>query len=141
MWFFHGDSDSVVSYSNSTGWVSALNGGTPIVPAAQLTTLVGADHNIWNTVYDYGYNIGNGQNVYQWLLSQSRGAATLLHELLFKNGSTLYKLLLYSDNTWTQQQFISGSWTDVTKQNFNIRWKVGSTLYRAAMTSTNYSFL
>ena len=79
-WFFHGTLDGTVSYSNSTQWVNALNGvspvSTPIIPTAELTPLVGADHNIWNTVYDYGYNIGNGQNLYQWLLSKQRLSTT-----------------------------------------------------------------
>ena len=56
-WFFHGDADGTVPYTNSTGWISALNGAPSIVPTAQLTTLAGANHNIWNTVYDYGWSI------------------------------------------------------------------------------------
>jgi hypothetical protein len=74
-WFFHGDADGIVAYSNSTGWVSNLNASPSIVPTANLTTLSGYGHNIWNDVYDYSYNIGNGQNVYQWLLSQSRAGS------------------------------------------------------------------
>jgi predicted peptidase len=77
MWFFHGTVDGTVPYANSRRWVDSLNRAPSIRPQAQLTTLTGFDHNIWSTVYDYSYNIGNGQNIYEWLLSQSKtGTAT-----------------------------------------------------------------
>jgi predicted esterase len=76
MWFFHGNQDlGFTAYSNSVSWVNQLNASPSIVPQARLTTLLNFGHNIWNTVYDYSYDIGNGQNLYQWLLAQYRGPA------------------------------------------------------------------
>jgi poly(3-hydroxybutyrate) depolymerase len=150
IWFIHGDADEnpFCHPTNSTRWVNGYetNGwaglnGLGITPATKLTLVADGGHNIYNIVYDWNNWEDGGQTLIEWHLTNSRSSATLSHEVLYKNGSTLYKLLLYSDNTWTQQQFISESWTDVSKQTFKIRWKVGSTLYRASMTSTNYSLL
>lgn len=84
-WFIHGLSDPVVAYSSSSGWVSGLNGGTPISPAARLTSLTRNYHNYWNEVYEW---IGGGfaddaentydQEVFDWMSLQSRAASNTL---------------------------------------------------------------
>lgn len=140
--FNHGDLDTgSTDYTKSTGWVSGLN-TDGIIPAAVLDTLEDAGHNVDETIYDWTwYEPVTGLTQIEWHLQYSRSSATLTHDVFYKNGSQMNRLLMYSDNTWVQQQFISGAWTSVTKQAMQVRWKVGSTLYRANLTTGNYTIL
>lgn len=148
--FVHGTADSnpFTPYTRSERWVNGFvdNGwpglnGLGIQPPAILVTATGYDHNTWNDGYDWLQSFYYTQPHLTWMLSNSRGSATLVHEVLYRPSTTLFKLLLYSDNTWVQQQFISGAWTPVSKQAMQVRWKVGSTLYRANLTTANYTML
>ncbi len=122
------------TYTQVQSWVAGCNNATGVYRT-------GAGHGFWNTVYSYSYYVTGTTDVFEWMISQSRASVTLDHTLFYQNAGTMYRLLLYSDNSWTQQQYISGSWTSVSKQTFQIRWKIGSTLYRASMTGTNYTMI
>jgi hypothetical protein len=69
MYFFHGLDDSFPA-SNSQDWANQMN-AAGVTPASVYVGIPGWGHNIWDLVYQYGYDIGTGQNVYQWLLSKS----------------------------------------------------------------------
>lgn len=114
MWFFHGDQDTgFTDYSNSVNWVAQLNAAPSIVPPANLTTLAGQGHPIWNTVYAYDYNIGNGQNVYQWLFAQTRGTSgsgsggAITNTIL----STAYTGVSIVSTNW--QSYNGSVWSDI----------------------------
>ena len=140
--FIHGDQDvHPTAYAYSVAWVNSLN-TDGISPAAILKTMPGEGHNVDETVWDWTwYEVQTGYDAIEWQLQFSRGSATLTHDVLYQDSGTMYRFLMYSDNSWLQQQYTSGAWNNVTKQTYNIRWKVGSTLYRAALTPTTYSML
>lgn len=82
-YYFHATDDGVVSYANSSGWVSGLN-TLGISPAALLYTFPSVDypgtsgHNIWNTVYGLDFNIGSGINTHQWMLMRKKSGTAVV---------------------------------------------------------------
>lgn len=110
MWFFHGDSDATVNIGSSTGWVNGLN-ALGINPSAKLTVMKGFGHACWDEIpnlgpgaYSYNFNIGDGRNLYQWLLSNSRGQvlpAVVTTKYLFQFNNT--KVSCLSDGTWKEE--------------------------------------
>lgn len=114
VYLFHGDADGTVSFTNSTGWLTGLNGGTPVVPAAKMDTIFGGGHNIWSAVYPKTYTLSkfNG-NLMQWMLAQDRNPpviVSLLYSIRSKIAGVFWRMRMYSNGTWTREQFISGSW-------------------------------
>jgi poly(3-hydroxybutyrate) depolymerase len=70
----HNNGDPVVSYSNSTGWLNALN-FAGANPAAVLRTFRSTTHNSWDSTYDPNIKVFNGTlNAYEWMLQYSRGS-------------------------------------------------------------------
>jgi predicted esterase len=114
VYLFHGDADGTVSFSASTGWLTGLNGGTPIVPAAKMDTIFGGGHNIWSTVYPLSYTTTKFAGpLVDWLLAQDRNppiVVTMLYSIRSKIAGVYWRMRMYSDGTWTREQFISGAW-------------------------------
>jgi predicted esterase len=65
VYFTHNNGDPQVSYSNSTGWVNAINtaGGN-----AKLLTFASTTHDSWTRTYDLTRKELDGKNWAEWLL-------------------------------------------------------------------------
>ncbi|HXO74601.1 MAG TPA: PKD domain-containing protein, partial [Puia sp.] len=71
----HNSGDPTVPVAYSIDWVNDLNASLPpINPPAKLTVFNASGHDAWSKAYDPTYK-ENGQNVYEWMLSYSRGKA------------------------------------------------------------------
>lgn len=70
----HNIGDPTVSYSNSTGWLNAIN-QAGANPAAVLRTFQSGTHNSWDSTYDPKIKVFKGtMNAYEWMLQYSRGS-------------------------------------------------------------------
>lgn len=70
VWAFHNKNDSVVTYANSTGYVSKINGFHPN-PAPKLTVWETGGHNAWRKATDPAYK-EDDMNMYEWMLQFTR---------------------------------------------------------------------
>lgn len=70
VWAFHNKDDSVVTYLNSTGYISKINGFSPN-PAPRLTVWETGGHNAWRKATDTAYKEDN-MNMYEWMLQFAR---------------------------------------------------------------------
>jgi poly(3-hydroxybutyrate) depolymerase len=147
IWFIHGDADEnpFCPPTNSTRWVNGFvdNGwaglnGLGITPATKLTLVAGGSHNVYNTVYNWNNWTDGGQTLIQWHLTNSRASGILVHDFRFKKSGVLNKILLYSDNTYTQQRVTGNSWADVTQESFSVRWDNAGNKYRFVFTGSTY---
>ncbi len=74
VWITHNSSDGTVPVTHSTKWETDLN-ASGIKPAAILDVFNASGHDAWSRTYALDYR-KNGMNVYEWMLSHKRGAAS-----------------------------------------------------------------
>jgi predicted peptidase len=70
VWAFHNKNDSTVTYTNSTGYVTKIN-GFGANPPAKLTLWETGGHNAWTKATDPAYK-ENNMNIYEWMLQYHR---------------------------------------------------------------------
>ncbi|HEX2848563.1 MAG TPA: T9SS type A sorting domain-containing protein [Chitinophagaceae bacterium] len=71
VWAFHNEGDPTVSVNTSRSWVNGIN-LTTVTPKAKLTVFPVSGHDCWTKASDPNYR-ENGLNMYEWMLSYSRG--------------------------------------------------------------------
>jgi len=71
VWAFHNEGDPTVSVNTSRSWVNGIN-QTPVNPKAKLTVFPVSGHDCWTKASDPNYK-ENGLNMYEWMLTYSRG--------------------------------------------------------------------
>ncbi len=74
VWAFHNQGDPTVSINTTNSWVNGVN-LTATNPKAKTTVFPVSGHDCWSKASDPNYR-ENGKNMYEWMLSYSRGAAT-----------------------------------------------------------------
>ncbi|MET0463709.1 MAG: T9SS type A sorting domain-containing protein [Chitinophagaceae bacterium] len=74
VWAFHNQGDPTVSINTTNNWVNGVN-LTATNPKAKTTIFPVGGHDCWSKASDPNYR-ENGKNMYEWMLSYSRGAAT-----------------------------------------------------------------
>ena len=74
VWAFHNEGDPTVSVNTSRTWVNGVN-ATPVNPRAKLSVFPVSGHDCWTKASDPNYREG-GLNMYEWMLSYSRGTST-----------------------------------------------------------------
>jgi Predicted peptidase len=69
LWGFHGTADNIVHYSKTTSMIDAINACTPKPsPLAKVTLFSGANHIIWDRVY-------NDTDAINWMLGFTNGVS------------------------------------------------------------------
>jgi len=74
IWVTNNSDDPFTSASNATALVKAINAAGPTHPAALLSIITRVSHDAWSQTYDPTFK-PNGINVYEWMLSKTRGTA------------------------------------------------------------------
>ncbi|SEA57830.1 Alpha/beta hydrolase family protein [Chitinophaga terrae (ex Kim and Jung 2007)] len=76
VWAFHNRTDPTVDPNFSITWVKKINSSVPAPnPLAKLTLFQQDGHNAWDSAYNPKYKDPvTGLNVYEWMLSYSKGA-------------------------------------------------------------------
>ena len=83
VWAFHNQSDPTVSVQNTIGYVNdmitaiatAVTQKVAVGPAPKMTIFPVSGHDAWTKAYDINYR-ENNLNVYEWMLSYTRGGST-----------------------------------------------------------------
>ena len=126
MKFFHDTGDLTVPISRSTNWVAELNGGTPIIPAATLqTTSVGTHQAGWDPITSFSYDIGGGQNIYQFMLAQTK--YNPLYTIKAINCGTSSPLTLGGVTWEAETGYFSGGSIDTIANIFGSYRSIGNT--------------
>mgnify|MGYP001599972327 FL=1 len=83
VWAFHNQSDPTVSVQNTIGFVNdmitaiatAVTQKVAVGPSPRMTIFPVSGHDAWTKAYDINYR-ENNLNVYEWMLSYTRGGST-----------------------------------------------------------------
>ncbi|MCO5240356.1 MAG: T9SS type A sorting domain-containing protein [Chitinophagaceae bacterium] len=75
IWATVNTGDPLMSPSATSAAISAINAFVPTPPKALLSIFNASGHDAWTKTYDPNFK-QDGLNVYEWMLSYSRGAAT-----------------------------------------------------------------
>ena len=74
IWVTNNSGDPYNPASQAKGLVNAINAAAPAPPKALLTIFNKSGHDAWTATYDPSFR-QNGLNVYEWMLSKSRGSS------------------------------------------------------------------
>jgi hypothetical protein len=139
-YLFHATDDDVVPYSYSTSWVNGLN-TLGISPPAQLYTFPSTNyptisgHNIWSTVYDYGFIAAPGINIHQWMLMRKKsGTSVVTIQFPVANAGNDQVI-----NLPTNTINLTGSATDADGTISSYRWEKVAGPAGGTITSPNSS--
>ncbi|MFT3705857.1 MAG: T9SS type A sorting domain-containing protein [Agriterribacter sp.] len=75
VWVTNNNGDPYNPASQATALVNAINSTVPAPPKALLTIFTAVGHDAWSATYNPTFK-QNGLNVYEWMLSKSRGSSS-----------------------------------------------------------------
>ncbi|HEY4154627.1 MAG TPA: hypothetical protein VGM24_04350, partial [Puia sp.] len=83
VWAFHNQTDPTVTPQNTIGFINdmitarntAIANKVPVGPAPKMTIFPASGHDAWSEAYDINYR-ENNMNVYEWMLSYTRGGTS-----------------------------------------------------------------